>query len=177
MHLTEKQLKLITEIASKEALKAFKSDLEKQESAKHDRRLHNIKLLLKHYRSLVLHCKDIEVDMETFQNMSIQDLDIDEINLEAIQSIKQSKKKSLAMMYFIKGKIESYKQACSSKELRYYRVLEKKYISDKKYTIDEIAAIEHIDRATVHRHLQKALEELPVIFFGIDAVPLKKDLQ
>ncbi|MDM8100950.1 hypothetical protein [Oceanobacillus oncorhynchi] len=177
MHLTEKQLKLITEVASQEAVKAFKADLEKQEEVKHDRRLHNIKLLLKNYRSLVLHCEDTREELEELQETSIQDLDVEQINLESIESIKRSKKKSLAMVYFIQGKMEAYKRACDSKEIRYYRVLEKKYITSRKYTIDEIAAVEHIDRATVHRYLHKAVEQLPVIFFGIDAVPLKKELQ
>lgn len=174
MHFTEKQLKLITEVASREAINAFKADLEQLEASKHDRRLHNIKLLLKHYRSLVLHCENTKEELEEFQKTSIQDLDIEQINLESIESIKASKKKSLAMVYFIQGKMEAYKRACDSKEIRYYRVLEKKYISDKKYTIDEIATTEYIDRATVHRYLHKAIEQLPVIFFGIDAVPLKK---
>lgn len=170
MHLTEKQLKVIAEVASQEAIKARKADEAKEEKERHDRRLHNIKLLLKNYRSLVLHCKEIEYDVETFQNTSIQDLDIDEITLEAIHSIKQSKKKSLAMMYFIKGKIEAYKQSCHEEELKYYRVLEMKYITARKYTTKEIAELEYIEERTVRRYLEKAISDLTVIFFGVDAI-------
>ena len=170
MHITEKQLKFITEIASKEAIKAYKDDLKKQEQNKHDGRLRNIKLLLKNYRALVLHCEKLKVDLEEFEDTSIQELDIEEINLESIESIKKSKTKSIAMVYFIQGKIEAYRKSCSVDELRYYRVLEKKYVTEKKYTIQEIANAENIDRATVHRYLNKAMENLPVIFFGVDAI-------
>ncbi|NBJ71033.1 MULTISPECIES: hypothetical protein [Clostridia] len=174
MHITEKQLKLITETASREAIKAYKEDENKRNQEKHDRRLRNIKLLLKHYRALVLHCEKLEDDLVKFENTSIQDLDIDEINLESIESIKQSKTKSIAMVYFVRGKMEAYKRSCSEDELKYFRVLEMKYITPKKYTIREIAERECIDKVTVYRYLNKAIEDLPVIFFGIEAIQFEK---
>ncbi|WP_368652383.1 hypothetical protein AB4Y30_11530 [Ornithinibacillus sp. 4-3] len=174
MHLTEKQLKFITEVASQEAIKAYKADFEKQEKIKHDRRLHNIKLLLKNYRSLVLHCENKKTELEELEETSIQDLDIETINIESIESIKKSKTKSIAMVYFIQGKIEAYKRSCSTDELKYFWVLEKKYITKKKYTTQEIAEIENVDERTVRRYLNKAMEDLPVIFFGVDAIKFEK---
>lgn len=174
MHITEKQLKFITEIASKEAIKAFKADLEKQEEIKHDRRLHNIKLLLKNYRSLVLHCENKKIELAELEETSIQDLDIDTINLESIEAIKQSKIKSIAMVYFIQSKMEAYKRSCREDELKYYRVLERKYVTPKKYTISDIAEMENIDERTVHRYLKRAIEDLPVIFFGVSAIKFEK---
>nr|WP_026681348.1 hypothetical protein [Priestia megaterium] len=170
MHITEKQLKLITEVASQNAIKAYKEEVKKQERERHDRRLHNIKLLLRNYRSLVMHCEKLETDLEKFQDTSIQDLDIETISLESIESIKQSKTKTIVMVYFIRGKMEAYKQSCSKEELKYYRVLEKKYTSKRKYTTREIAEIEHIEERTVRRYIEKAISDLPVIFFGVDAI-------
>lgn len=170
MHITEKQLKIITEIVSQQTIKAYKEDQAKQQEEKHDTRLRNIKLLLKNYRALVLHCEKLEDDFVKFENTSIQDLDLEEISLESIESIKQSKAKSLAMVYFVRGKMEAYKRSCSEDELKYFRVLEKKYLTSHKYTIQEIAEREGIDRATVYRYLDKAIEELPVIFFGVTAI-------
>ncbi|WP_218668305.1 hypothetical protein [Sediminibacillus massiliensis] len=174
MQLSEKQLKVITETVSKEVIRAYKEDENKRQQEKHDRRLHNIKLLLKHYRALVLHCQKREDDLEKFEGTSIQDLDIDEINLETIESIKQSKKKSIAMVYFIKGKMEAYRRNCSEDEMKYFRVLEMKYITPRKYTNREIAEVEHIEERTVRRYLERAIADLPVIFFGIDAIKFKK---
>lgn len=174
MHITEKQLKLITEIASREAIKAYEAGLEKQEKAKHDRRLHNIKLLLKNYRSLVLHCEKTKEELREFEDTSIQDLDIETINLETIEAIKRSKTKSIAMVYFIKSKMEAYRRSCSDEELKYFRVLHYRYISPIKLTISDIAYRENIDERTVHRYLKRAIEDLPVIFFGVTAIKFER---
>ena len=174
MQLSEKQLKIITETASQEAIKAYRADESKRVQEKHDRRLHNIKLLLKNYRALVLHCEKLKDDLVKFEDTSIQDLDIEEINLETIESIKQSTKKSIAMVYFIKGKMEAYRRNCSLDELKYFRVLEMKYITPKKYSTQDIAEEENIDVRTAHRYLNKAIEDLPVIFFGVDAIKFEK---
>lgn len=174
MHITEKQLKLITETASQEAIRAYREYTEQQQQEKHDRRLRNIKLLLKNYRALVMHCERLEVDLKEIEETSIQDLDIETINLESIESIKQSKTKTIAMVYFIKGKMDAYKRSCSDDELKYFRVLDMKYITPRKYTSYEIAEKENIDRTTVGRYLNRAIEDLPVIFFGVDAIQFEK---
>lgn len=174
MNLTENQLKLITKIASEEAIKSYKEDERKREASKQDYRLHNIKLLLKNYRALVLHCEELKDDLEEFNDMSIQELDIETISVESIESIKRSKRKSISMVYFIQGKMEAYKRSCSENELKYYQVLEKRYLSSNKYTIAQIAELENIDERTVHRYLKKAIEDLPVIFFGVSAISFEK---
>lgn len=74
------------------------------------------------------------------------------------------------MVYFIQGKMEAYKRSCNENELKYYHVLEKRYLSSTKYTIAQIAELENIDERTVHRYLKKAIEDLPVIFFGVSAI-------
>lgn len=114
------------------------------------------------------------MELETFQETSIQDLDIETINIESIEAIKQSKTKSLAMVYFIQSKLEAYKRSCHEDELKYYRVLEKKYITPKRYTNGEIAEAENIEERTVYRYLKKAIEDLPVIFFGVSAIKFEK---
>ncbi|GEN86941.1 hypothetical protein [Oceanobacillus sojae] len=170
MNLTDEQLKLITEVVSEQAIKTYKEDMEKREITKQDYRLHNIKLLLKNYRALVLHCEELMDELEEFNETSIQELDIETISLESIESIKRSKRKSISMVYFIQGKMEAYRRSCNENELKYYQVLEKRYLSKQKYTISQIAELENIDERTVHRYLKKAIEDLPVIFFGVSAI-------
>jgi len=166
MKLSDKQLQVITETA----IKAYRENEQKIQKENYDRRLRNIKLLLTHYRSLVLHCEKLEDDYIKFENTSIQDLDIGEINIETIESIKESKTKSLAMVYFVRGKMEAYKRSCSEEEMKYFRVLEKRFLTPEKHTIQDIAEVEGIDRATVYRYLDKAVEDLPVVFFGVKAI-------
>lgn len=170
MNLTDEQLKLITEVVSEQAIKTYKEAEKKREVTKRDYRLHNIKLLLKNYRALVLHCEELKDELEEFNETSIQELDIETISLESIESIKRSKRKSISMVYFIQGKMEAYKRSCNENELKYYHVLEKRYLSSTKYTIAQIAELENIDERTVHRYLKKAIEDLPVIFFGVSAI-------
>lgn len=80
MNLTDEQLKLITEVVSEQAIKTYKEDMEKREITKQDYRLHNIKLLLKNYRALVLHCEELMDELEEFNETSIQELDIETIS-------------------------------------------------------------------------------------------------
>lgn len=169
LSLTKNQLEIITNTI----IKHLEREQHQQEKEKHDRRLHNIKLLLKHYRSLVLHCEEIKDELNLIDSTSIQDLDISTINLESIESIKRNKEKSLAMVMFIRSKMTAYKNTCTEEELRYFRVLEKKYLTEKKYTIQEIATYESIDKVTVYRYINKAIEELPVVFFGVDAIQFR----
>lgn len=169
MKLSEKHLEVITNTI----IQYLEREQHKQEKLKHDHRLHNIKLLLKNYRGLVLHCAELKDELDLIDNTSIQDLDISTINLESIESIKKSKEKSLAMVIFIRGKMQAYKNSCTDDELRYFRVLEKKYLTEKKYSIQEIATYENIDKVTVYRYLNKAIDELPVVFFGVDAIQFR----
>jgi transposase-like protein len=74
---------------------------------------------------------------------------------------------------FIRSKMEAYKNSCTDEELKYFRVLEKKYLTEKKYSIFDIAEEEKVDRATVYRYLGKAITELPVVFFGVDAIQFR----
>ncbi|WP_054859122.1 hypothetical protein [Gracilibacillus sp. JCM 18860] len=166
MYITEKQLRLITEVASQEAIKAFREDESKRQKEKHDRRLRNIRLLLKNYRALVLHAEKLKKEIDDFEETSIHRLDVYTISLESIESIMKSQKKTIAIIEFINDKIEAYKRSCSSGELKYFRVLEMKYISPKKYTNQEIADRENVDRTTVGRYLDKAVNDLLVIIFG-----------
>lgn len=169
MKLSEKHLEVITNTI----LQYLEREERKKEKEKYDARLHNIKLLLKNYRGLVLHCEDLKNELDIIDNMSIQDLDISTINLESIQSIKKSKEKSFAMVVFIRSKMAAYKKSCTEDELKYFRVLEKKYLTEFKWSIRQIAESENIDISTIYRYLDKVIADLPVVFFGVDAIQFK----
>lgn len=173
MGLKEKEIEQVASVAVRTALEHLEKERAKDKKRKRDYRLHNIKLLLKNYRALVIHCEDIKTELDLIDSTSIQDLDIDTINLESIESIKRSKEKSFAMVMFIRNKMQAYKDSCTDEEMRCFRVLEKKYLTEKKYTIQQIADIENIEKTTVYRDLNKAIEDLPVIFFGVDAIDFK----
>lgn len=170
VNLNDKQLEVISKATAQVVLEHLEKQNKKLEQTKHDRRLRNIKLLLSNYRSLVLHCDEIVEELSDFESMSIQDLDVSTISLESIESIKKSKEKSLAMVWFIRSKMDAYKNSCTQDDLRYFRVLEKKYLTPMKWSIKQIAETENIDKTTVYRYLDKVIADLPVVFFGVDAI-------
>lgn len=170
MKLTEKHVELITAVVAK----TLQEEKQKEEEEKRNQRHHNTVLLLNNYRGFVAHCEQIKTELVEFESKSIQDLNLDEINLESIESIKRSRTKTLAMVLFIKSKVMAYKDSCSDDEIIKYRILEKKYIIPKKMTDKQIIESENIDRSTFYRHLNKATKEIGVLFFGVEILDLTK---
>ncbi|MYL41809.1 hypothetical protein [Virgibacillus salexigens] len=178
MHITENQLKLITQTASQEAIKAYRDYKEKQDKEKHDRRLRNTKLLLKKYRSFVLHCEDVRLDIKKLEKPKEDLIEELEENEYAVESIKRSKERTLIMVEFIKEMLAVYRTLCeqSSKpeEQRRYDIINKMYISDQKYTAEEIATCHNIEVRTVYRDINKACNTLSGLVFGVDSVKFHK---
>lgn len=97
----------------------------KKKDKKKDKRFQNTQLLLKNYRGLVAHCEKIKDELIEIDNKSIQDLDIEEISLESIESIKRSRSKTVAMVLFIQSKVKAYKDLCGENDQVKFRILEK----------------------------------------------------
>ncbi|MDQ0254916.1 gamma-glutamylcyclotransferase (GGCT)/AIG2-like uncharacterized protein YtfP [Evansella vedderi] len=169
MKLSEKQLQIITETVAK----VLAEQKQKEEEDKKDKRYLNTVLLLKNYRGLVVHCENVKGELWEIDNKSIQDLDLEEITLESIESIKKSRKKTVAMVMFIQSKVEAYKSMCTEDELIRYRVLEKKYISPLKMSNRQIAESENIEKTAFYKYLKQATEDIQVLFFGVDAISFK----
>jgi hypothetical protein len=173
MKLNEEQLEIISKAAALAVYELLEREKQKRKKDKQDHRLHNIKLLLKNYRGLALHCETLKAELTDIDSTSIQDLDISTISIESIESIKKSREKSIAMVQFIQGKLKVYRESCNEEDMKYFRVLEWKYLTPKKYTVHEIAKMESIDKVTVYRYVNRAVDELPVIFFGVSAIEFK----
>ena len=65
--LTKDQLKIITEFAAQEAIRAYEKNQVKVQKEKQDSRLRNTELLLKNYRKLKDHCNEIDSEIEEFE--------------------------------------------------------------------------------------------------------------
>lgn len=175
MHVTEKQLKLITEIASREAIKAHHEYIKKQQKINYDRRLRNIKLLLRNYRSFKKHCEDVKLEIDEInERLDFVTIDSDEFKL---QSIKRSKEKTLIMVKYTEKMMNVYKVLCEESEdqedIRLYQTVNDLYISDDKKTVEQVAECHSVTKRTVYRDVEKACEALAVLLFGIDGVRFK----
>src|SRR5699024_10440544 len=152
MHITEKQLKLITEIASREAIKAHKEERKQQQKESHDRRLRNIKLLLRNYRGFKKHCEDVKLEIDEInEKIGLVTVDSEEFKLE---SIKRSKEKTLSMVKYTEKMMKVYKALCEQDddpdEIRRFNVVYDLYVSDKKETVTKIAERYSVAERTIY---------------------------
>lgn len=168
MNLSEKQLAVI----SKTVLEFLEQEKEKEKKRKHDRRLRNVKLLLKNYRSFAIHSEEIKQDIQDLNTvLELDELDTDEF---AIESIKRSKIRTLAMVKFINKMLRIYKIVCEQssnpEDLRSYQTIYNMYISGNKKTANEIATCQNVDPRTVYRDVNRACETLSSLIFGVDSL-------
>ncbi|GIN37811.1 hypothetical protein [Heyndrickxia oleronia] len=172
MKLNEKTIDMIAKTAANAALEFWKKEEKKQEKEKHDRRLRNVKLLLKNYRSFAIHSEEIKQDIQDLNVLlELDELDTDEF---AIESIRRSKIRTLAMVTFINKMLRVYKllseQSSNPEDLRSYQTIYDLYISDNKKTVKEIAACQNVDQRTVYRDVNRACETLSILIFGVDSI-------
>jgi hypothetical protein len=170
--LLEQVAKISAETAVQAALDYLEKEKQKQQKAKRDRRLRNTKLLLKHYRSFVLHCQDAKAELERLADPKVlNDLDTDEF---AVESIKRSKERTLAMVKFINQMLEVYRIFCERsgrpEEIRRYNTIHMMYIANEKSTAEQIAERHKIDVRTVYKDVNKACEALSALIFGVDGI-------
>jgi hypothetical protein len=172
--LTEEHLEIISRAAAVAAYDHLEKEKERREKEKHDRRLRNVKLLLRNYRAFVIHCSDIKLEInELNQKLDLDELDSDEF---AIRSILKSKERTLAMLKYINKSLEIYRIICEKsgelEKTRRYKVVYDLYISKEKVTIDDLAERHSVNKRTIYKDIDKACETLTVLMFGVNGMKL-----
>lgn len=172
MELSEKQIEVISRTAALAAFEHLEKERERREKEKHDRRLRNIKLLLRNYRSFATHCADIKLQINDLdKRLDLDELDTDEF---AVASIKRSKERTLAMVKFINKTLEVFKVVCEKSEdpesKRRYQAVIELYVSDEKKTVTDVARGQSVHTRTIYKDIDKACETLVVLMFGVDGV-------
>lgn len=172
--LIEQVAKISAEIAAKEAIEHLEKIRQEEQKIKRDRRLRNTRLLLRNYRSFKHHCEDIKMELDVIaSNEILEEIETDEF---AVESIKRSKKRTLAMVQFIDQMLTVYKIICEQSEkqedLRRYLTVYDLYISDKRKTHKEVAECHNVHIRTVSRDVNEAVKTLSVLLFGVDGIRL-----
>ena len=175
----------IIRIASEAGVKAALSTLEKKkrESIKqyHDRRLHNTKLLLKNYRALHEHINNAVFEKDKLENYKRESpYDILELMWHEkdsdviVESIKESITRTKIIMAHIDSMLELYETFCikshKDEDRRRWRVTKAMYITPEILSAEEIAKAEHIDKRTVYRDIDVAVERISALIFGINGL-------
>ena len=146
-----------------------------------DKRRAGTKLLLKNYRILVDHIESAvytpsQVDVD--DGLSLAEI-IELINGSSserlkVESIKQSSVKTKIIITHINTMLEFYRTYCErspkEEDMRRYRVIYWLYLDSDPKSVEELAAEEKTNERTIYRDVSAAIEQLTVLFFGIDGI-------
>ena len=158
--ITDEELTEIVKVAAKAgadaAMEHFKAEKLKEKRNRKDRRLHNTKLLIRHYRTF----------KEYVNNAVFESEESNEDALGAIEELMWEPRVTSDMI------VESIKRSAARTQMKIRRskVLYDMYISDTVYSKEQIAEIYFIDKRTVYKDIDAACKELSVLLFGIDSI-------
>lgn len=150
--MRKEELEEVARVAAAEAL-AKRDEIIDSEF---DARYHDVNLLMRNYRRLKVH----------YANVSPETLEV--------CSICSMRRKTGLMMSHVDKMLVAYEALCRESsdpnELRRWNALRLKYIDNRKLSADDIAEELHVDKRTFHRDINRALEDLAVLLFGIEAI-------
>lgn len=172
MVLSTEQIELISKTAALVAIEQLKKEQEQVQKQQHDRRLRNVKLLLRNYQTFVMHVSDVKRDIVRLgKQLALDELDTDEF---AVQAIKRSKERTLMLVEFIERMLKVYEVVCDQssnpEEQRRYSTIYNLYIAKEKKDLEQISDMLFVSERTVMRDLKKAYEDLTVLIFGVDGL-------
>jgi len=168
------------EVGAAAAVKAVERERKKIRKQEHDRRFHNTKLLLRHYRTLNEHYKNAvytttaagEAD-EDFADIMQAMSSISDEGLY-VESIRQSCVRTKIIMAHVNKMLDIYKIMCKTSnrqdDARHWRVLEAIYIAEKPTNAGAVAEKEHIDKRTVYKDIDVCVADLTTLLFGIGGI-------
>lgn len=170
----EQIAKISAETATQATIEYLEKARKEEQQNKQDRRLRNTKMLLRNYRSFKMHAQDIRMELASDKFMEVMD-ELEQEDL-AVESIKRSKERTLAMVRFIDQMLVVYKLICEQSEKiedrRKYETIGHLYIFDDKKTYEEVAECQCTNVRTVYRDVSEAVKTLSVLVFGVDGIRL-----
>lgn len=170
-------------IGIREGIKFIKEQEYYKTKKRYDRRLRNTRLLLKHYRSLKVHNRIADSSTNKIYEQNAIDAldDIEAIDDEEqyIQALSRTKIRTLIIVGHINKAMKYYEAICKSEgevKERRYRIIKYMYIDpvkdDVAPTYEETAEHFKLNTRTVGRDIRNAIEDLSILFFGIDGIKL-----
>ena len=176
-------MKKSAEVAAKEAAEkaiiAVENEHRKYRSERFKKQYANTRLLLQHYRSLNSHFANAVWESEADEPDNF--IDIMELmsghgyaDTVVADTIKKSSEKTRIIMRHVNKMLDIYQNQCKnskySEDMRHWRVIRGLYLLPEKVSVDDIAEQESINRRTVYRDVDAAVEDLTMLLFGIDGV-------
>ena len=121
-----------------------------------DARYHDVNLLMKNYRKLKAH----------YSHVAPEALEVN--------SICSMRRKTGLMMSHVDKMLKTYRALCleseNPEEARRWNALYLRYIGKDQMRVEAIAEQLNIDKRTFYRDVGKAMEDMAVLLFGIEAI-------
>lgn len=164
---------------AEKAAAVIESEHRKFRSDRFDKQYANTRLLLRHYRSLNAHYSNAVWEKE--EDTSDDFVDFMELmnskgysDAVVVDTIKKSAEKTRVIMQHVNKMLGIYKKQCEhstyAEDLRHWRVIKALYLSPSRVTADTVAEREKINRRTVYKDVDAAVEVLTMLLFGIDGI-------
>jgi hypothetical protein len=167
--LDEKTINLVTDLAAKAAVEAYKEEQHKK--MLHDKKslLRNTRLILVNYDIFKAHSAEMKTDIDMWLKDIFPD---DELKIRSITGYKARSEK---MVEYTNIKLNAYKTYIETQNLdesahRRYFALEHRYITSKKWTSPEVADYFHVSEKTIDRDLKAAIQEFSFFLFGVVSI-------
>lgn len=163
---------LLVKQITETAIEIYKAHEQKEIKLKQDRRLHNVKQLLKNYKRIEQSVArgQVEPDDDSVA-FDVGDIMSSEF---VVESISQSKHRSKLMKEHVDKTLRAYKQICIVENIQErYNIVYDRYILN--LPAPELWNKYFISKRTLYRELDRACEDLSVLLFGVDAVSFKID--
>ncbi len=162
-------------VGAQVAADSIRDEHAKELSERKDRRLHNTRLLLNHYREFRDHCRKAVYDSRMAEKESdlmemIMEMKDDAVILESIQRTMVRTATLLAHIDRMMSVFKSYADKGGEREKRQYKIVQAYYIAPARRTIQDLSEEYSVSRATIHKDLRAAEEKLSVLFFGMDGI-------
>lgn len=164
--MTEQELRLVSEVASKNAVDTIKK-LERQDSNERtDRRLHNTRALLRNYKSLKKHC---EKSVQKFNKVSDEDVSFIFTSNITLESVKQSTAKTRLMIMHVDTMLALFEKICRENgEQEKFDMLISCYVDH--ISIADLAERYSLSERSVQRYIRQGIKTLSILLFGIDGL-------
>lgn len=179
--ISQEDIEQIVKLAAKEGITAYKKQQEVMFSERTEKVRNSTKILLQHYRKLK-RMKDTSIyDIDTVTDPTLSEIFehiLDECRKGEfhLTSTKRNRLITGMILNHVDVQLENYKKECNRSDIpdiqRRYRVIKRMFLEETPKKAEEIAEEENINKSNIYRTLEKAYDDLTVLFFGVEGLDM-----
>lgn len=169
-------MKMAAEAGAKAAMDRLNREKQERLKTRYDRRLRNTEILLRNYRTFVIH-KNEAVYSSSKAVEILDELDSYEFEDEMyVESIKKSKERTSIIVSHVDKMLNVFRYMSDSnprpEEQRKFKTIFALYIDEKQKTPEEICTEMSVNQRTLYRDRKAGIQILSGLLFGVDGIKL-----